>query len=190
MTRFRGTDEGTTFQYLSHNGSTNGETNVNPSEESPHAFFDRLFNKGAGSPLVDRGARQRARRGERADRRPAGPRSARRTNSASSSTSRASRELEAAAEPAHRRVHEARRSGRFPGCRPRTSRSTEKNKAMSDLMALALSCGLTRSFSILYSTCGSGAVFWMVGATDGQHYMNHTEPAPHTKQARRGARSR
>ncbi len=58
----------------------------------------------------------------------------------------------------------------------------EKNRAQSDLMALALACGLTRAFSIMFSTCGSGAVFWMVGSTDGQHYMNHTEPSPWSKQ--------
>src|SRR5262245_49689222 len=52
VTRFRGTDEGTTFQYLSHNGSMAGETNVNPSEESPHLFFDRLFGQGTAEPLV------------------------------------------------------------------------------------------------------------------------------------------
>jgi hypothetical protein len=34
----------------------------------------------------------------------------------------------------------------------------------------------------MFSTCGSGAVFWPVGAVDGQHYMNHTEAAPYTKQ--------
>ena len=53
---------------------------------------------------------------------------------------------------------------------------------MSELLTLALSCGLSRAFSVCYSTCGSGAVFWMVGASNGQHYMNHTEPAPHPKQ--------
>jgi hypothetical protein len=49
-------------------------------------------------------------------------------------------------------------------------------------MSLALACGLTRAFSIMFSTCGSGAVFHMVGSTDGQHYMNHTEAAPYNKQ--------
>ena len=36
ITRFRGTDEGTTFQHLSHNGPND----VNPSEESPQAMFE------------------------------------------------------------------------------------------------------------------------------------------------------
>ena len=58
----------------------------------------------------------------------------------------------------------------------------EKNVVMSDLMALAIACGLTRSFSIMFSTCGSGVIMWNVGATDGQHYMNHTEAPPYTKQ--------
>jgi hypothetical protein len=54
VTRFRGTDEGTQFQHLSHNGSLGGETNVNPSEESPRAFFERLFNTGTTGPLIDK----------------------------------------------------------------------------------------------------------------------------------------
>ncbi|MEZ4447745.1 MAG: DUF1552 domain-containing protein, partial [Polyangiaceae bacterium] len=58
----------------------------------------------------------------------------------------------------------------------------EKNAAMSELITLALACDMTRAFSIMFSTCGSGVVMWPVGATDGQHYMNHTEPSPYTKQ--------
>ena len=52
ITRFRGTDEGTTLQHLSHNGSKHGETNVNPAEESPQVFFDRLFNQVPVNPEV------------------------------------------------------------------------------------------------------------------------------------------
>jgi hypothetical protein len=59
---------------------------------------------------------------------------------------------------------------------------TEKNIAMSDLMALALACGMTRAFSIMFSTCGSGVIMWPAGGTDGQHYLTHTEPAPYTVQ--------
>src|SRR5690606_30293916 len=55
----------------------------------------------------------------------------------------------------------------------------EKNRAMSQIMALALACGLTRSFSIMFSTCGSGVIMWPVGLSEGQHYLNHTMPAPY-----------
>lgn len=176
VTRFRGTDEGTSFQYLSHNGSTAGETNINPSEESPHAFFDRLFNQGTAEPLI---------------------RKARATvlNSVSDQISTLQAKL-GAKDKQRLDQHltsitelEARLNAPLADCtKPAdpgefgdiegNEQIAEKNAIMSDLMTLALACGLTRAFSILYATCGSGAVFWMVGATDGQHYMNHTEPAP------------
>lgn len=180
ITRFRGTDEGTTFQHLSHNGSKNGETNVNPSEESPQAFFDRLFNQGTAEPLVRKArvsvldavngqikgleGRLGAKDKQRLDQHLTS------INELQSRLKAASFECEKPAAP-----------GDFPDMAS-NEQILEKNKAMSDLMALALSCGLTRAFSVLYATCGSGAVFWMVGATDGQHYMNHTEPAPYSKQ--------
>ena len=49
---------------------------------------------------------------------------------------------------------------------------------MSDLLALALACDLTRVFSIQFSTCGSGVVMWQVGATNGLHGVCHEEALP------------
>lgn len=178
VTRFRGTDEGTSFQYLSHNGSVAGETNVNPSEESPHAFWDRLFNQGTAEPLVRKarasvldavgeqihtlegklGAKDRQRLDQH-------------LTSISELETRLSAPLADCQQPAD--------PGEFPDVDSNEA-IVEKNQVMSDLMALALACGLTRAFSVQYSTCGSGAVFWMVGATDGHHYLNHTEPSPYT----------
>jgi hypothetical protein len=180
ITRFRGTDEGTTFQHLSHNGSKSGETNVNPSEESPQAFFDRLFNQGPAEPLVRKarvsvldavngqikGLQSRL-----------GAKDKQRLEQHLTSISELESRLKAESVVCDKPMP----PGDFPDIAS-NEQITEKNKAMSDLMALALSCGLTRAFSVLYATCGSGAVFWMVGATDGQHYMNHTEPAPYSKQ--------
>jgi hypothetical protein len=54
----------------------------------------------------------------------------------------------------------------------------EKNAVMSELLALALACDLSRSFSVQFSTCGSGAIFWEVGATDGLHTLCHEEGSP------------
>lgn len=176
VTRFRGTDEGTSFQYLSHNGSVAGETNINPSEESPHAFWDRLFNQGTAEPLI-RQARAKvldsvsgqiaslegrlgAKDKQRLDQH---------LTSISELESRLNAPLADCTQPGD--------PGDFPDVGGNET-IEEKNVIMSDLMTLALACGLTRSFSIMFSTAGSGAVFWMVGATDGQHYMNHTEPAP------------
>ncbi|NUP05161.1 MAG: DUF1552 domain-containing protein [Polyangiaceae bacterium] len=176
VTRFRGTDEGTSFQYLSHNGSVAGETNVNPSEESPHAFWDRLFNQGTAEPLI-RKARANVLNavGDQisALESKLGTKDKQRLDQHLTSIS----ELETRLNAPLAECTKPGDPGDFPDVEGH-EQMEEKNQIMSDLMTLGLACGLTRSFSIMYSTCGSGAVFWMVGAVDGQHYMNHTEPAP------------
>ena len=177
VTRFRGTDEGTSFQYLSHNGSVAGESNVNPSEESPHAFWDRLFNQGTAEPLVRKarasvlnsvGDQIQALEGK------LGAKDKQRLDQHLTSIS----ELESRLSAPIADCQQPADPGEFPDIESNEV-VVEKNVVMSDLMALALACGLTRAFSIQYSTCGSGAVFWMVGATDGHHYLNHTEAAPY-----------
>jgi hypothetical protein len=180
VTRFRGTDEGTTFQYLSHNGSLGGETNVNPSEESPQKFFQRLFGEETADPLI-KSARASVldavgtQIGALQPKLGAGDRQ------------RLEQHLESIADLERRlgaplaECSKPDDPGEFPDLEGK-EQMAEKNVAMSDLMALALACDLTRSFSIMFSTCGSGAVMWPAGSTDGQHYMNHTEPSPWTKQ--------
>lgn len=180
VTRFRGTDEGTSFQYLSHNGSANGETNVNPSEESPQAFWQRLFGQGVVEPLVlkSRASVLDAVGEQISELKPKlGKRDRDRLDQHLTSVS----DLEARLSAPLAECIRPDDPGTFPDVGG-NEQMAEKNAVMSDLMALALACGLTRSFSIMYSTCGSGAVYWNVGATDGQHYMNHTEPAPYTRQ--------
>lgn len=178
ITRFRGTDEGTTFQYLSHNGSVAGETNVNPSEESPHAFWDRLFNQGTVEPVL-RKARASVldsvgdQIGDLEGK--LGAKDKQRLDQHLTSI----RELEARLSAPLADCTPPADPGEFPDLES-NEQVTEKTHAMGDLVALALACGLTRAFSVEYSTCGSGAVFWMVGATDGHHYLNHTEPSPWT----------
>ena len=176
ITRFRGTDEGTSFQYLSHNGSAAGETNVNPSEESPHAFWDRLFNQGTVEPLLRKarasvldsvGTQIQDLEGK------LGTKDKQRLDQHLTSI----RELEARLSAPLADCDPPADPGEFPDIGT-NEQIVEKNAVMSDLVVLALACGLTHTFSVQYSTCGSGAVFWMVGATDGHHYLNHTEPAP------------
>ena len=178
VTRFRGTDEGTSFQYLSHNGSAAGETNVNPSEESPHAFWDRLFNQGTVEPLLRKarasvldsvGTQIQDLEGK------LGTRDKQRLDQHLTSI----RELETRLSAPLADCEPPADPGEFPDIGT-NEQIVEKNAVMSDLVVLALACGLTHTFSVLYSTCGSGAVFWSVGATDGHHYLNHTEPAPWT----------
>lgn len=180
VTRFRGTDEGTTFQYLSHNGSANGESNVNPSEESPQAFYNRLFGLGTAAPLVlkarasvlDAVATQID-----ALEKKLGNRDKQRLDQHFTSV----RDLEKRLSAPLAECNKPMAPGDFPDLGG-NEQMAEKNKVMSDLMALALACRLTQSFSVMFSTCGSGVVMWPAGSKDGQHYMNHTEPSPWTKQ--------
>jgi hypothetical protein len=179
VTRFRGTDEGTTFQYLSHNGSAAGETNVNPSEESPHAFFNRLFGEGTAEPLINaaRATVLDAVQDQIADlTKKLGKRDRSKLDQHLSSVRDLETRLSAPIADCTKPVD----PGDFPDV-DGNEQMAEKNVIMSDLMTLALACGLTRAFSIMFSTCGSGAVYWNVGATDGRHYLNHTEPAPWDK---------
>jgi hypothetical protein len=180
ITRFRGTDEGTSFQYLSHNGSVNGETNVNPSEESPQAFFERLFNMGTAAPLI---AKARAsvldsvaKQIESLEKK-LGNRDKERLDQHFTSV----RELEKRLSSPLAECTKPAPPGDYPDVGG-NEQMAEKNSVMSELMTLALTCRLTQSFSIMFSTCGSGVVMWPAGAMDGQHYMNHTEPSPWTKQ--------
>ena len=172
VTRFRGTDEGTTFQYLSHNGPEN----VNPSEESPQKFFQRLFGAGPAEPqlLAARasvldlvGTQVKSLQGQLGAR----------------DKIRLEQHLDSI------KTLEDRLKGPLAECNTPddpgelgdvdgNEQIEQKNRAMSDLMALGLACGLTRSFSIMFSTCGSGVIMWQVGAANGLHQINHDQAPP------------
>ncbi len=169
--RFRGTDEGTTFQHLSHNGPNN----VNPAEYEPARLFRRLF----GMPLS--GQRDAARRSVldavKAD--------LNRLKTQVSATDRArldqhtesirSIELRLGTTPAQC-VTPGAPAESYPDNQGREP-IAEKNQIMSDILAMALACDLTRVFSVLFSTCGAGTVFWMAGAQNGLHQIAHDERA-------------
>jgi hypothetical protein len=169
--RFTGTDEGTSFQHLSHNGPNN----PNPSEYSPSALFARLFAAPTTPELdlvrlsvldgvTDQVTRLQARLGAR-DRE--------RLDQHLSSIRTLEQRLAAA--PAEC----------TPGDAPQDvpdvnglEQIEQKNRAMVDLLTLALACDLTRVFAFQYSVCGGGNVFWQVGMTDGLHSQCHLEPPP------------
>jgi hypothetical protein len=170
--RFRGTDEGTTFQHLSHNGPDN----VNPSEYEPINVFRRLF----GAPLdaQKNAARATILDAVRGDVLRLKPRV-----SAQDKT-RLDQHLESIRTIEQRIATSAARCTRpnqpaeaYPDDQGREP-ITEKNQIMSDLIAMALACDLTRVFSVLYSTAGAGTVFWQVGARNGQHQIAHDERDP------------
>lgn len=169
VTRFRGTDEGSTFQHVSHNGPND----PNPSEYSARALYERLFGSTTSqldlvraSVLDSVGGQigELDRRLGRADRQ------------------RLDRHLTSVRE-LEKRLDDG--TGHCtPPIRPTDPIDTgrepieEKNAVMSELLALALHCDLTRVFTLQFSSAGAGLVWWQVGATNSLHYTCHVEPMP------------
>ena len=48
-----------------------------------------------------------------------------------------------------------------------------KSKLMSELLAIAMACDLTRVFSYEWSATQSGAVYWEVNSSTEHHQLNH-----------------
>jgi hypothetical protein len=173
VARFRGTDEGTTFQYLSHNGPNN----PNPPEYEPRRFFDRLFGMGPTAPQLD-GARRSvldAVNGQiRALQQRVGARDRQRLEQHFDSVRAIEMRLAAGnnqcATPTAPAADYPDQDGH--------EQLTEKNQVMSDLMAVALACDMTRAFSVMWSTAGSGVVVWPAGASNSLHQMCHDEGVP------------
>lgn len=171
VTRFHGTDEGTTFQHLSHNGPNN----PNPAEYDPVTVYRRLF--AAPSDPVRNLARQSV------------------LDAVNGQIGRLSGQL-GAADRARLEQHtesiralELRLASTYAACEPfdepvaaadidGLEQIEEKGALMADLLAYALACDLTRVFSVEWSTAGSGVYVWQVGATDGLHSTCHNESMP------------
>lgn len=171
VTRFRGTDEGSTFEHLSHNGPNS----PNPAEYEPSRLYDRLFGLPADPQrdlvrqsvldTVQGQVRRLEGRVGAADR----LRLEQHLDSVRALETRLAADVGACTF--------GERPGSFPdveGLEPIAAR----NAAMSELLTLALACDLSRVFSVEFSTAGSGAVFWEVGATEGLHGTCHTEALP------------
>jgi hypothetical protein len=169
VTRFRGTDEGTTFQHLSHNGPNN----PNPSEYSPRAVFDRLFSMPTDAErlLARRSVLDLVR----------GQVGGLQRRLGASDRARLEQHLDSL------RALEVRLAATPGACATPSAPSDvydlngqeqieAQNTLMSDLLTVALACDLTRVFSVQFSTCGSGVVVWQAGATDGLHLTTHIEP--------------
>lgn len=170
VTRFHGTDEGSTFQHLSHNGPNL----PNPSEYDAVALYNRLFGVPADAQLNQVRAsvldvvhdQISSLRGELG----------------TGDQARLDQHLESVY------TLEQRLRADLPACETPAAPTAisdgalepveEKNALMSELLALALACDLTRVFSVQFSTCGSGVVLWQVGAENGLHYTCHEEALP------------
>lgn len=171
VTRFHGTDEGSTFAHVSHNGPNN----PNSALYDPVAAWQRLFGAAADpartharasvlDAVADQSRRLQARLGV-ADRQ------------------RLDQHLESV------RGLERRLAAGVAACDPGTppvpapdldgrEDIVGKNRVVAELVALALACDLTRVFTVQFSAAGAGTVFWTEGATDGMHGLTHLEPTP------------
>ena len=171
VTGFWGTDEGTTFQHLSHNGPNS----PNPSETDSVRLFRRLFG-GPTSATVTQARRSVLDAvGDQTQALQRRLGAADRARMDQHFTSIRALEARLAAAPA----------ACVPGAEPApmidtlaTEQIALRNALQSELLALALACDLTRAFSVQFSTCGSGVLFWQVGARDGMHLLCHTEAQP------------
>ena len=168
VTHFRGTDEGTTFQHLSHLGPNS----PNPSEYNAQTLFRRLF--GGDSFSQSTPARQSvldAVLGQVNQLKPKlGQNDRRRLDQHLSSIRILEQRL--AADPISCQVPQE--PGNYPDQNGQ-EQIQAKNEIMSDLLTLALACDLTSVFSVLFSTCGSGVIMHPVGAQDSLHRTSHDE---------------
>lgn len=172
ITHFRGTDEGTTFQHLSHNGPNN----PNPAEYSPRELYARLFGADfqpqvnlARASVLDAVSEQIGRLQQRV-----GARDRVRLEQHFDSVRTLEQRVEA--DPSACGLPSAPTSD-HPDIMGR-EQIAPKNETMSQLLALALACDLTRSFSVLFSTAGSGVIVWQAGALNSLHQICHDEALP------------
>lgn len=169
VTRFRGTDEGTTFQHLSHNGPNN----PNPSEYEPRAVFNRLFSGDIQGAQVD--SRRSVLDAVMAQANRLRPRLGARDRQRIDQHLASLRNLEQRLASGPTACDIPNEPGGYPDIQGQ-EQLVEKNRVMSELVAIALACDLTRVFSVLYSTCGSGVIIHPAGATNGLHLTTHDEP--------------
>jgi hypothetical protein len=171
ITRFRGTDEGTTFQHLSHNGPNN----PNPSEYSPSAMYARLFALPVESQVV--AARRSVLDGVMGQITELESRVGRSDRARLEQHFESVRTLERRLATGPSVCATPENPGDF-GDVGGNEPIEQQNRAMSDLCAVALACDMTRAFSMFFSTAGSGVIMWPVGATNSLHQINHDQPAP------------
>lgn len=168
--------EGTTVRYLSHSGPDR----PNPPEVNPQALFDRLFARSSEAQDSERAAQMRALRASVLDG------VLEELNDLEKRIGRADRvRLEQHTE--HVRAIERRLQAsaeRSARCAPTTRPDAwpieeareplgERMQAMGELLALALSCDLTRVFSIQFSGSVGSTMFWQVNLERGHHQLSH-----------------
>jgi hypothetical protein len=171
--------EGTTIQYISHNGPDSG----NPPELDPRKLFDRLFAEPVAPPMGGSAAGDALRMLRRsvldtviedlgALGRRVGTADKARLEQHTESIRAIERRLETDLSAPTVQCDSPTAPGELPGDNSREP-IAERMTAMGDLLALAMSCDLSRVFTIQFSGSAAGPVFWQVGATRGHHDLSH-----------------
>jgi hypothetical protein len=171
--------EGTTIQYISHNGPDSG----NPPELDPRKLFDRLFAMPVPTPTTAPGVGDALRVLRRsvldsviADLgslgRRVGTADKARLQQHTESIRAIERRLQTDLAAPTVQCENPTAPEPIPTDNSREPLA-ERMAAMGDLLAIALSCDLSRVFSIQWSGSAGGPVFWQVGATRGHHDLSH-----------------
>lgn len=172
--------EGTTLNYLSHNGPDS----PNPPEYDAGKLFDRVFGGDfapASQPVtqISRQLRKSVLDAVSADvtelRARVGQRDQQRLEQHLENIRSIENRLIAGAGVMQASCAAPTRPGSTPdekGKEPIEARM----QAMSQLIAMALACDQTRVFSVMFSGSVGGTVFWQVGVDEGHHALSHDEP--------------
>jgi hypothetical protein len=168
--------EGTTLQYISHNGPDS----ANPPEASPKALFDRLFAKPVMADGSKVGEALRALRASVLDTvvddlNALGKRvsTADRTRLEQHTESIRAIERRLESDPTLANACMQPTAPVDPGGDRNKEPLAERMQAMSDLLAVAMSCDLSRVFSIQFTGSAANPVLWQVGADRGNHDLSH-----------------
>ena len=168
--------EGTTLQYISHNGPDS----ANPAETNPKALFDRLFSTPVMSDGSKVGDALRALRASVLDTviddlnslgKRVGQADKVRLEQHTESIRAVERRLQSDATPVAACTQPATPAAEAGGASKEPL--AERMQAMSDLLAVAMSCDLSRVFSIQFTGSAANPVLWQVGADRGNHDLSH-----------------
>ena len=181
------TREGTTLQYISHNGPDS----ANPPSYEPAMVFNRLFGGDvkppmAGTPVMGGALEQAARLRRSVLDAVAKDIEGLKVRVGASDRRRLDQHFEHVRGIERRLQEGGVVGGPGAGCAapamPGAFADTPQGEplepvmtAMSDLLALALACDQTRSFSVMFSGSTASTVFWQAGVSRGHHQLSHDE---------------
>lgn len=170
--------EGTTLQFISHNGPDSG----NQQEYDPVKLFDRVFASGAGPAqdpeLIKKAAEMKASVLDSvlSDLNALQTRVGARDKARLEQHAENIRAIEKRLASGGTNLSAACTSPTRPGAlatNPKGEPFEERVLAMSGVLALALACDLTRVFSIQFTGSASNPVFHPIGISGGNHDITH-----------------